>query len=350
MRSTTDTGIDLALAAYRSYLKLVTTSAAAPLLSRANPVRHAGFERELTVVGIERPATDVVALRLGSSDAADLPEWTPGAHLDVILPSGTMRQYSLCGEPTDRRHYRIAVRLVADGSGGSREVHEALRVGSTVRVRGPRNAFRLVPEPEYLFIAGGIGITPLMSMIERAHSTGARWRLIYLGRDRATMPFASQLVEKYGDRVELRTDAEHGRPELRALLEQAGPSSAVYLCGPTALMSGAKELLTRIQPTARLYSERFSPPPVSGGTAFTVELSRTGATVEVGPNESALTAIRRKIPAVTYSCQQGFCGSCRVGVLRGAVEHRDRLLLDSEREDSMLICVSRAKGPVVLDL
>ncbi|MDG3011579.1 oxidoreductase [Rhodococcus sp. D2-41] len=349
MSTALDTGFDLALATYRSYLRVFTQSPAAELLSRPKPVRLAGFEQDLTVANVEHVADGVLALTLAADDGADLPHWTPGAHLDVILPSGRMRQYSLCGDIRDRKHYRIAVRRIEDGGGGSREIHETVRVGSTLRIRGPRNAFHMVQESSYLFVAAGIGITPMLSMIEQARRSGAHWRLVYLGRSRESLPFLDTLA-RYGDHVAVRTDDEHGLPDIAAVLGEAETGAAVYLCGPPALMDDAKSLLSEPNPTARLYSERFSPPPVRGGAEFDITLARTGTTVTVGANESALSAIRRVEPSVTYSCQQGFCGTCRAKVLCGEIDHRDTLLLDSERDDTMLPCVSRGEGTVVLDL
>lgn len=311
-------------------------------MSRPNPVRRTGFERDLSILAVHREADDVVSLTLGKANGSDLPRWSPGAHLDVFLPSGRQRQYSLCGEGSDRSHYRIAVRVVPGGS-GSREIHQDVRVGDVLRVRGPRNAFTMVSAPSYLFVAGGIGITPILPMVGSAHRSGASWRLSYLGRSRATMPFLDTL-SSLGGHVDIRPDDESGIADLADVFGHADAGAAVYVCGPTPVMDAARELLPALNPTASLHMERFSAPPVVGGSPFTVGLARSGGTVEVGAEESALAAIRRTVPGVAYSCQQGFCGSCKVGVLAGDVEHRDNLLLDSERADSMLLCVSRSVG------
>lgn len=318
------------------------------LVSRPKQVRRTGFDQELRIERITGQARDVVAVDLTAPDGSELPRWLPGAHIDVFLPSGRQRQYSLCGDPLDRHRYRIAVRLIHDGGGGSREVHETLRTGESLRIRGPRNAFRLAVAPSYLFIAGGIGITPILPMVHAADRAGIPWRLRYLGRDRESMPFLREL-ESFGRKVEVRTDDVSGLPDIAELLSHNRPGGAVYLCGPTLLLDGARRLMpggTR----AELHFERFSPPPVVGGVEFPVELVRTGQTVRVGARESVLAAVRRVLPDVAYSCRQGFCGSCKVGVVDGAVEHRDTKLLDAERADSMLICVSRSRGPLALDL
>ncbi|MBN6038942.1 PDR/VanB family oxidoreductase [Amycolatopsis sp. 195334CR] len=332
----------LVAAASSGYRRVFATSRVAPLLSRPNPVRHTGFDLDLTVERVEPEAEDVVGVTLAGPSGADLPSWIPGAHLDLFLTSGRQRQYSLCGDPADRRTYRIAVRRIGDGS---REVH-GLERGQVVRVRGPRNAFPLVCADSYLFVAGGIGITPILPMVQACRRRGASWRLVYLGRSRASMPFLDSLGE-----ADIRPDDEYGLPDIADILPLASRGAAVYLCGPPALGEGARGMLREINPDASLHTERFSPLPVTGGEPFDVRLARSGATVRVGADESALAAIRRELPGVAYSCQQGFCGTCRVRVLDGEVDHRDRTLTDRERADSMLVCVSRStSSSLVIDL
>jgi ferredoxin-NADP reductase len=341
----------LAAAASQVYRRAFAASRVAPLLSRPNPVRRTGYDLDVVIRRVVHEAEDVVSLVLTSADGHPLPAWLPGAHLDVFLPSGRQRQYSLCGVPDDRSAYRIAVRRIADGDGGSREVHDELRDGAPLRVRGPRNAFSLVGTAEaYLFVAGGIGITPILPMVRACHERGVPWRLVYVGRSRASMPFLAEL-ERLGGGVEVRPDDEYGPPDLAAILSRAPQGAAVYLCGPPPLMAPAARIMRLVNPSGSLHTERFSPPAVTGGQPFATHLRRSDITVEVGATESALAAIRRELPDVAYSCRQGFCGTCRVRVLGGEVEHRDRLLTDEQRRDSMLVCVSRAaSGPLVLDL
>ncbi|QNP73078.1 oxidoreductase [Streptomyces roseirectus] len=291
----------------------------------------------LTVAARETVADGVVQLRL---EGRELPRWEAGAHLDLVLPSGLVRQYSLCGDPGDASSYTVAVRLVEDGRGGSREVHEELREGMEVEVRGPRNRFPLVSgAPAYVFVAGGIGITPILPML-RALPEGAAWRLLYCGRSRASMPFLEE-VEKFGpDRVSV----VEGRAELGGLLGELAEGTAVYCCGPEGLARAVEELV----PGVRL--ERFGAVG-SAGSAFEVELRRSGRVLTVGADSSVLAAVRAELPDTLYSCEQGFCGTCRQRVLEGEVDHRDELLTDQERGDSMLICVSRARGGrLVLDM
>ena len=339
----------LAAAASATYQRVFTTSRIAPLLSRPRPVRRGGYDLDLTVQAIRTEAEDVVSLVLTAPDGSPLPSWTPGAHLDVFLPSGRQRQYSLCGDPGDRSSYRIAVRRIADGDGGSREIHDTVRTGDPLRVRGPRNAFPLAAASAYLFVAAGIGITPILPMVRTCHELGVPWRLVYLGRSRATMPFLDELARYDSGVAEIRPDDECGPPALDGILPLAPAGAAVYLCGPPPLMRPARDLLRAGDPSASLHTERFSPLPVSGGAPFEIRLHRTGVTIEVGPGETALTAIGRVVPDVAYSCRQGFCRTCKVRVLDGEVDHRDRVLTSAERHDSMLVCVSRAAGRLVID-
>lgn len=333
------------------YRQLFVAGRAASLISRPNPVRHNGFEIPVTITGIEPVAVDVHALTLTSPTGAPLPPWRPGSHLDIVLPSGKQRQYSLCGDPADRRRYRIAVRRIADGEGGSIEVHDRLAVGDTLRVRGPRNAFDFIAAPSYLFVAAGIGITPILPMVRAAARARARWQLVYLGRSRATMPFLDELAVLGGSRVDIRPDDEFGTPDVGELIGRAAPGAAIYVCGPPAVLDAAHRHAFTVNPTGSLHTERFSAPPVVDGREFEVTLARSGTTVRVGADETALAAITRVRPDALYSCRQGFCGTCKVAVLAGEVDHRDRKLLDAERGDHMLTCVSRAAGAsLVLDL
>lgn len=329
-------------AAMDVYKQVFVAGATAPLLSNPQPVRLTGFDRDVVVEAVEPVAADVVSLTLRAPDGGILPSWRPGAHIELFLPSGRQRRYSLCGNPVDRYRYRIAVRLIPDGDGGSREVHETLRAGSPVRIRGPRNAFGFVDAPSYLFLAGGIGITPILPM---ARAAGARGRLVYLGSSRDRMPFLDELPN-----AEIRPDDEVGTPDMAELLALAEPGAAVYVCGPPAMLAAAQRLAFDINPTGSLHVERFAPAPVEGGREFDLTLARTGRTVRVGATETALAAIQRVAPQVPYSCRQGFCGSCETRVLAGAVEHRDRVPAGMSRGDRMRPCVSRAAGDaLVLD-
>ncbi|MFG3201949.1 PDR/VanB family oxidoreductase [Streptomyces sp. NPDC048192] len=327
-----------ALLTRRALRRRIRVSPLWPMPALEEPVSGRPRSRalRLLVTSHETVADGVVQLRL---EGHDLPRWEPGAHVDLVLPSGVVRQYSLCGDPEDTSSYTIAVRLVEDGRGGSREVHEQITEGMELEVRGPRNRFPLVEAESYVFVAGGIGITPLLPML-RALPAHAEWRLLYAGRDRASMPFLEE-VEKLGRG---RVAVVEGRPGLDAL--EAGEGAAVYCCGPEGLMAAVADRF----PDVRL--ERFAPRAPSGGDAeFDVELRRSGRTVTVPAGTSVLAAVRGELPGVAYSCEQGFCGTCQQRVLEGEIDHRDELLTDEERDDSMLICVSRARGDrLVLDM
>ncbi|MFI9254243.1 PDR/VanB family oxidoreductase [Streptomyces sp. NPDC053069] len=327
-----------ALLTRRALRRRIQASPLWPMPALEEPISGRPRSRalRLLVSSHETVADGVVRLRL---EGRDLPRWEPGAHLDLVLPSGLVRQYSLCGDPEDTSSYTIAIRLVENGRGGSREVHEQLAEGMALEVRGPRNRFPLVAAPAYVFVAGGIGITPVLPML-RALPENAEWRLLYAGRDRASMPFLEE-VEKLGhDRVTV----VEGRPDLDAL--EVSEGTALYCCGPEGLMTAVAARF----PDVRL--ERFAPRTSSdGNTEFEVELRRSGRTVTVPVGSTVLQAVRRELPDTAYSCEQGFCGTCQQRVLEGEIDHRDELLTDDERPDSMLICVSRSRSDrLVLDM
>lgn len=297
---------------------------------------------------------DVVALTFTSADDVTLPSWHPGSHIDVHLPSGLIRQYSLCGDPQVQDTYRIAVRRIPTGGGGSIEAH-TLAVGDVITTSGPRNAFPLTvpgfgsPTQRLRFIAGGIGITPIMSMLHRAERLGIDWSMIYTGRSRDTLPFLDELAQ-FGDRVQIRTDDEAGLPTADDLLGDCAPGTAVYTCGPAPMLTAIRTRLVGAD-DVELHFERFAAPPVIDGQPFTAQIASTGQTVEVAADETLLAALTKAGVHASYSCQQGFCGTCRLTVLSGDVEHRDALLTDAERQAGQaLICVSRARGEGTLTL
>ncbi|WP_262700518.1 MULTISPECIES: PDR/VanB family oxidoreductase [Streptomyces] len=325
------------------------------------------YEDTLLVARREEVASDVVALTLRHPAGRDLPAWEPGAHLDLVLDAGPARrysrQYSLCGDPADRASWRIAVLRVPAGRGGSAHVHDTLTEGSAVRVRGPRNHFALRPAARYLFVAGGIGITPLLPMTAAAEAAGADWRLLYGGRTRASMAFADELASAYGDKVRLVPQDEEGlldlAPYLTAphLTAPAGPGTLVYCCGPEPLLQVAEEAC-RDWPEGSLRTERFQPRTDDAGTepggrAFELVLTRSGLTLTVEPERSVLRTVEAAGVPVLYSCEEGTCGTCETDVLEGEVDHHDSVLTDEERAsgETMMICVSRCRGPrLVLDL
>jgi ferredoxin-NADP reductase len=305
-------------------------------------VRPVARTESAVVTKRELVAPDVIALTLADPDGGLLPSWTPGAHIDVALPSGRRRQYSLCGPPGHRTDYRIAVRRIADGGGGSIEMHDRFDVGDTVIFEGPRNAFCLgSAERDALFVIGGIGVTPMLPMIQAAQQRGTDWRAIYAGRSREYMPFLDELVSVAPDRVTVWADDEHGRfATVDDLLIGAGPATAVYVCGPSVMLDAVR-VARHEHADAPLHYERFSPPPVVDGVPFELELARSRRLLNVPANRSALDVMLDHDPTTPHSCQQGYCGTCKVKVLTGHVDHRGRTVVG---DDEMLVCVSRAKG------
>ncbi|WP_028923096.1 PDR/VanB family oxidoreductase [Pseudonocardia acaciae] len=294
---------------------------------------------------IDPVAEDVVSLVLRGADGP-LARWEPGAHIDIALPNWLTRQYSLCGDPADRHSYRIAVRHDPLSRGGSGYVHLFLRRGRALDVSEPRNHFPLLPAPEYLFLAGGIGITAILPMLRAAVGAGSAATLVYAGRSLATMPFADELRRSYGDRVRLVATTDQGRPDLAVLAEGLDARALVYCCGPASMLAAAEAVF----PAGRLHAERFRPvaktfPP---NTAFEVVCARSGQAVQVSPDESLLDALTHAGHPVPSGCREGVCGSCELAVLDGQPEHRDDIGAPAGR---MYACVSRARSPrLVLNL
>lgn len=311
------------------------------------------YEAELVVERRDLAAEGVLALTLRHPLGEELPAWEPGAHIDVILGPDLERQYSLCGDPADRRSWRVAVLREPDGRGGSAHVHGQLEAGDKVRVRGPRNHFALQPSPRYRFVAGGIGITPILPMLAEAEAAGAEWTLLYGGRTRNSMAFVEEL-SLYGDKVRIAPQDEAGLLDLAAELGTPQPDTLVYCCGPGPLLDAVEERCSE-WPKGSLHVERFQPKVQETGadTEFEVVLERSGHTLTVPADVSVLETVRSAGVEVLFSCTEGTCGTCETDVLEGTPDHRDSVLTDEEREtgETMLICVSRCHGKrLVLDL
>ncbi|WP_229052431.1 PDR/VanB family oxidoreductase [Aeromicrobium sp. Leaf350] len=313
---------------------------------------------DLVVTRKEPVAVDVVKLTLARRDGGPLPTWEPGAHLDLHLGDdlAVVRQYSLCSQPADRTCYEVAVLREPEGRGGSAYVVDRLNVGDTVPVSLPRNHFALEPSPRYVFVAGGIGITPMLPMIEAAEAGGAEWTLLYGGRTRSSMAFADDLVARWGTKVTVQPADEHGLLDLAALLDAPSPGTVVYCCGPEPLLH-AIEAACWSWPAGSLHIERFAPAPTSDSgvedTEFEVEFAQSGVTLTVPADRSIMAVADEADIPIVYSCEEGTCGSCEVAVLLGEPDHRDSVLSAQEREASatMMICVSRARSArLVLDV
>jgi ferredoxin-NADP reductase len=335
---------------YTAIWGLATVLSGFSSASRWTPSRVLPVGRTHTAVITKREqlTPDVVALTFADPDGGLLPSWTPGCHIDVRLPSGRRRQYSLCGPPGLRTDYRIAVRRIADGGGGSIEIHEAFAVGDSLVFEGPRNAFYLGgDERDVLFVIGGIGVTPILSMMRAAHQRGMNWRAIYAGRSREYMPLLDEVMSLDPDRVTVWADDERGRlATAEDLLIHASPATAVYVCGPAGMLESVR-IARNEHSNAPLHYERFSPPPVVDGIPFELELARSRRVLDVPANRSALDVMLDDDPTTAHSCRQGFCGTCKVKVLGGQVDRRGRT---AEAGSEMLVCVSRATGGrVVID-
>ncbi|MFB6959019.1 PDR/VanB family oxidoreductase [Streptomyces sp. NPDC056309] len=309
-------------------------------------LRPADAPRRLKVAAREDAADGVIALTLVDPAGNPLPAWSPGAHVDVHLTDGTIRQYSLCSAPTDLSHYRVGVLRVPDGRGGSQRVHDELHPGVLLPVSAPRNQFALDEDAdEYVLIAGGIGVTPLLPMAARLTALGRPWRMLYAGRSRTTMAFLGELPS--GD-VTLAFEDEGGRPDLAAYLAPH-PTATVYACGPSGLLDAVQELHP-----GPVHTERFTADQPSGdANTFTVVLARSGAEVLVPAGQSVLDAVRATGAPVSSSCEMGICGTCETKVVAGTPEHHDNLLTPEEQAtgNTMMICVSRSAGArLVLDL
>jgi ferredoxin-NADP reductase len=312
-------------------------------------------EADLVVRDAQTVANGVVALTLSAPDGVELPAWTPGAHVDFVLNDDLIRQYSLCSSPSKLDAWRVGVLRAPDSRGGSQRVHDLFTPGTIVRVRGPRNHFPLVASRRYLFIAGGIGITPLLPMIAEAEAAGADWRLLYGGRERASMAFLDELAQ-YGDRVMIVPQDEQGMLDLESALGTPEVDTLVYCCGPEGLLSAVEKFCER-WPAGALHLERFSAKPqepvTEAESSFELVLQRSGLTLEVPAEKSVLTVIREAGVSVLASCLEGVCGTCETEVVDGDVDHRDSILNEEERASNeyMMVCVSRCRSPrLTLDL
>jgi ferredoxin-NADP reductase len=287
-------------------------------------------------------ASGVVLLEL-ESVAGPLPSWAPGAHIDLVLDTGLVRQYSLCGDPDDTTCYRIAVLLEENGRGGSRHVHRTVATGAIVELKGPRNHFELEPASHYSFIAGGIGITPLLPMIKAATDRGAEWRLTYGGRSEESMAFLEELAGN--PRVEIVPEDKFGRLDLRGAIGGLTDDKLVYCCGPEALLA-AVEAAVGPSHNHMLRTERFAAVARSDEEdhAFVVELADSGESIKVEADQSILRALTEAGHDVPYSCEDGVCGSCETTVVDGRPDHRDSVMSPEEHDaaGTIQVCVSRS--------
>jgi ferredoxin-NADP reductase len=304
------------------------------------------------VVDKRRLADDVVMLRLARRGRGALPGWAPGAHIDVSLPSGLVRQYSLCNEVVgETSFWEIAV--LREGP-GSQYIHDVVSTGDVLEAGGPRNNFELVGTERYLFLAGGIGITPFRPMLAVLSQRGADWSLVYGGRTRRSMAFLEEFTARYGTRVDCWPLDERGLIDLDVVAGHA-PGRVVYCCGPDSLLNAVQQRCAG-WPSGSLRVERFRAEPLSAPVrrqGFEVSLARSNLVVHVPPDQSILASLREAGLEIASSCEEGVCGTCETRVLEGEVDHRDSILTPDEQSanDTMMICCSRAiSDRLVLDL
>lgn len=315
---------------------------------------------DVIVSGITREARDILGFELAREDGAPLPAFSAGAHIDVHLPVGLVRQYSLCNHPEDRHRYQIAVLLDPHSRGGSEWLHANLRPGDPLRISEPRNLFPLTHEAERsLLFAGGIGITPILCMAERLWQIGAEFKLHYCARSAEQAAFVERLARSpFAERVKLHFDdgAPDQRADFPALLAGPGDGAHLYICGPTGFMDHVLGT-ARAQgwADAQLHREYFAAAPQSseGNGVFEIQLASTGQVLTVASSQSVVEALGAVGVELPVSCEQGVCGTCLTRVLEGEPDHRDMFLTKAEQDanDQFTPCCSRARSArLVLDL
>jgi len=321
------------------------------------PSKHA-IARTVVVESVTRVAEGIVKLRLVAPDASLMPRWTPGAHIDVECGTPDLsRQYSLCGDPADTAALEVGVLREEEGRGGSAWIHSHVRVGDRLKIRGPRNHFRLDESvTEVIFIAGGIGITPISAMARRAKALGIDYEIHYSGRSLRNMAFVDELAVLHGSRLHLYPRDEGRRNDLPALLARPRPDTKIYACGPVRMLEALEACCTR-WPEDSLRIEHFVSTigtlDPSKEHAFEIELKDSGLTLNVAADQTMLAALRAANIDIQSDCEEGLCGSCEARVLAGQVDHRDVVLTRAEREthNKIMTCCSRAMGAkLVLEL
>jgi ferredoxin-NADP reductase len=313
---------------------------------------------DVRVTRISYRTPDIHSFELTSLNGADLPMFSAGAHVEVMLPSGVRRPYSLHNRPGDTKRYEIAVKLEAAGRGGSRFLHEKVRVGDVLAISPPINHFELVDgAARYVLVGAGIGVTPIIAMARQLSERGADFVFHYCGRTPESLAFLAEAIEICGDR--LRTYVDGGDParglDVRRLVEDAAPDAETYCCGPASLIAAVRDAT----PDARRHSLHFEsfaapaslPGRSSSDPGLEVEIAETGEVIPLRPDQSVLDVLRECGHDVESSCEAGTCGACKTRLLEGEVDHQDFVLADDERREWMMVCVSRPRnGRIKLDL
>ncbi len=299
----------------------------------------------------------VLCFDLKASNGADLPVWEAGAHIDLYLEEGLIRQYSLCGNPADRKRYSLAVLLDPKSRGGSVAVHRLVRDGVQLQISLPRNLFPLDCDAQSsLLVGGGIGVTPMIAMAYELYDKAQNFALHYVARDPVFAPVLQALP--FAAHVVIHDHSQAERPRfnvqntLAQWIDQNGSGVHVYVCGPEGLMQAVAQAGSACGlPEEHVHQEAFSAQPVEGGSGFEVLAAKSGVRVQVAEDETIAAAFARSGVRVPVSCEQGICGTCVVSVLEGEPDHRDEYLTDEEKTDQIALCCSRSKTPLlVVDL
>lgn len=319
-------------------------------------------QRSVRVASRTNLNDDIVKLTLVSVDGSELPTWEPGAHVEVALKADSesknimLRHYSLCGDYTCRDYWEVAILREQNGRGGSLHIHEIIKEGDVLSVSDPRNHFRFKPRKKVLFIAGGIGVTPILPMVQKAEADGIDWRLVYLSRERNRLVYLDRFGAYDQARIRLNGDVEDGFCNLQELLATCDSETSVYSCGPKPLLDALEKLYDeQPEPVWELTIERFaaSDAALDQSGSFDVVINSTGKRFHIPEGQSILETLRAAGIKITCSCRDGVCGTCETGVLSGLPDHRDSVLSEEERADNdyMMVCVSRALSEeLILDL
>ena len=307
----------------------------------------------LRVTRNDAVADGIHLIEFREAGGTPLPEFSAGAHIGVRVPNGLLRKYSLCNDPAERHRYQIAVKREDNGRGGSRSLIDDVKAGDELTVTAPVNDFGLPPRAQdFLFIAGGIGITPMMAMIKQVVAEGKRFRLFYCSRSPQTTAFREELgAPKFRDAVTIHYD--QGDPSrslnLRPILAERKNREHLYCCGPRPLMEAVRAMTDHWSPTA-VHFEAFSEAEThkADDKSFKIKLARSGAVLDVPTTKTILEVLREHGLEVPSSCETGTCGTCRTKMLAGEADHRDLVLADHERKDNIMICVSRARGEEII--
>ena len=321
----------------------------------------AGSFLQVRVARRTEEAQDICGLELVAIDGGTLPSFAAGSHIDVHLPGGIVRQYSLCNDPSEAHRYQIAVLRDPASRGGSSAVHEVVAEGDVLQISAPRNHFALEPDaPHHLLLAGGIGVTPILCMAERLSVLGASFRMHYAGRSRQRMAFQQRIADStFADQVQLYFDEGDAsqRLNIEAVLADALPDTHLYVCGPQGFIDAVLDAARQQRwSEKRLHWEFFAAAnvgPRGEDTAFEVQLASSGRVVSVAVGQSVTQALQDVGVEIMVSCEQGVCGTCLTRVLSGQIDHRDSYLTAEEQaaDDQFTPCCSRARCErLVLDL